>query len=414
MSTANWGISLRLAWRNLWRNKRRTWLTVSAMIFSNILLIFLITFQLGSYDIMINNTVRIMSGHLQVQHDGFNEDPRMRDTVPNAQMLADQLRQDLNTEQVSARAIAFALASSKERSYGVQVMGVEPRYEPGVSTIPSHLDRGRYFVDDNAAEIVLGAALARNLRVDIGSDITLLGSSPNGNLSAGIATVVGIFDSGVVDIDRGMVQLPIVYFQSVFEMGDAGHSVTAMAPGLKQVAEWQHTISASIADQPDLVALDWDALLPGLQQTIQADSDAFFFMYSVLVILVAFGVLNTQLMSVLERTREFGTMMSLGLSPGRLSRMVLTETALMALLGLTLGLLGGWLLVVSLQDSGIQLPAADETTSSLNFPTHIFPRIDSLSVLLGPLIVFNFSVVAALYPALRLFWLHPIKAMRTV
>jgi len=135
-------------------------------------------------------------------------------------------------------------------------------------------------------------------------------------------------------------------------------------------------------------------------------------MYGVLTVLVAFSVLNTQLMSVLERTREFGIVMALGLTPGRLGRLVLLETALMGLLGLVLGVLLGGLVAGWLGIFGFTLPGLEEISAQYNLPDRLYPEVSPISLLLGPTVVFVATMLAAIYPALRLHWLHPVQAMR--
>jgi ABC-type lipoprotein release transport system permease subunit len=184
---------------------------------------------------------------------------------------------------------------------------------------------GRYLHTTNAPEIIIGSALARNLKVSVGDEITLLGSAVDGSFAAGIVTVVGVFESGMLELDRQMAQLPLGYFRQLFALGDAGHAVVMRAPSLQQVALMQQQVAALLPAQ-GVALLDWEALVPGLKQAVQADFVSAWFMYAVLVVLVAFSVLNTQLMSVLERTHEFGTMMALGLAPGRLAGLVLLET----------------------------------------------------------------------------------------
>ena len=235
--------------------------------------------------------------------------------------LASQLRRQLDSDEVAARATAFALASSEDRSYGIAVFGVEPQFEPAVSSIPGLVRDGRYLDGDDAAEIVVGKVLARNLRIGVGDELTLLGSGKDGSFAAVVAEVVGIFDSGVADLDRTIAEMPLRLFQDVFYMDGSGHQVVVNAPGLGQVAELKRRVAGLLPENRDLVVQDWDALLPGLKQAIQADISSAVFMYAVLVILVAFSVLNTQLMSVLERTHEFGIVLALGLKPGRLGRL---------------------------------------------------------------------------------------------
>ena len=406
------GITYRLAWRNLWRRKRRTWLTVSAMVFSNILLVFMISLQLGMYEMMISNTLRAQTGHLQVQTSGYKDDHKIRQVVPNARQLAEELRQRLHTEEVAVRASAFALVSSGDRSYGVQITGVEPSHEDRVSSLPGLVEKGSFLTDTKAEEMVIGSVLARNLRVDVGDELTFIGSGLDGSFAAAVVEVVGIFESGMPDMDRGFAEVPLEFFQETFAMGDGGHAVVIMAPGLLQVGTTKTRAEDLLPAGEDLVIHDWDALLPGLKQAIQADFVSAWFMYGVLIVLVAFSVLNTQLMSVLERTKEFGIVMSLGVTPGRLGRLVLLETTLMGVVGLVLGVVLGGVLVTWLHFHGFTYPGLEEMGGQFNLPGRIFPTVSVLGLLMGPMIVLGASIIASLYPALRLHWLEPVAAMR--
>jgi len=403
-------VILRLAWRNLWRQPRRTWLTIGAMVFSNALLVFMISIQFSTYELMIDNTLQAFTGHLQIQAPGYKDDVKMRQVVPAAAALASSLRRELGLETIAARGAAFALASSAERSYGIQIVGVETQFESFVSTIPGLVTDGRYLNDLDAAEIVVGRVLARNLRIALGDEVTLLGSGRDGSFAATIATVVGIFDSGVPDIDRSLAEVPLRYFQDVFFMEGAGHQVVIAAPELASVDLLKERVADLVP--AGVVVHDWDALQPGLRQAIQADLSSAFFMYGVLVVLVAFSVLNTQLMSVLERTHEFGITMSLGIAPGRLGRLVFLETALMGLVGLLLGALGGGIITAWFGYAGFSYPGMQEMAENFNLPARFYPQATALTLFLGPAIVFGGGMLAAVYPALRLQWLHPVEAMR--
>lgn len=404
----------RLAWRNLWRHPRRTWLTTGAMMFSNMLLVFMISLQFGMYGLMIDNTLQAFTGHLQIQAPGYIDDKKMRQTVPNIVPLTETLRAEFPEQNIAARATGFALISSEDRSYGIAVFGVEPGYEPGVSTLPGLVTDGRFLGDNDAAEIVIGAALARNLRVELGDELTLLGSGRDGSFAAAVVNVVGIFDSGIPDFDRSFTEIPLGFFQDVFYMDGSGHHVVINAGSIDGIDVLQARVEAALPAGADLVVHDWDALQPGLQQAIKADMSSAFFMYGILVILVAFSVLNTQLMSVLERTHEFGIVMSLGLTPGRLGRLVLLETSIMGVLGLVLGAVLGGLFTYWFSVNGFAYPGMDEMAAKFNLPARFYPQVSTLSLLTGPLVVFVFTVLAALYPALKLRQLHPVEAMRAV
>jgi len=406
-------ISVRLAWRNLWRHSRRTWLTLGAMVFSNVLLVFMIALQQGSYSMMIDNSLRAFSGHIQIQAEGYFDEQKMRMVVPNISSLAASVRETLTAETVAARAIGFAMASSEERSFGIQITGVEPAFEPLVSTIPGLVSEGVYLKDTMASEIVIGKVLARNLKIEVGDELTLLGGGFDGSIAAAIVTVVGIFETGMVDLDRGVAQIPLQTFQDVFTMNGAGHRIVIGAPDLDTVPTWKAQLSAVVANT-NLRVLDWDKLNPGLQQAIKADMSSASFMYFVLVVLVAFSVLNTQLMSVLERTREFGIMMALGLKPGRLSALILSETSMLAFMGLVMGVALGFCVTLYLSIEGFTYPGMEEMAGRFNLPSKMYPTISWLSMLLGPSFVFLGSLLAAIYPALRIHKLQPVAAMRSV
>jgi ABC-type antimicrobial peptide transport system permease subunit len=202
-------------------------------------------------------------------------------------------------------------------------------------------------------------------------------------------------------------------------MGAAGHSVVIRLPNLDAVdpdiVQLREFIAsdATLADE-SLAVLDWDTLQPGLQQAIKSDMASAWFMYAVLILLVAFSVLNTQLMSVLERTREFGVMLALGTRPGRLARLVGLETFVMSALGLAIGVLLGGLLSLYLSYAGFYYPGMEEMAARFNLPDRMYPQISVLSLLWGPVTVFAGAMLAAIYPATRLFSLRPVAAMRAV
>ncbi len=405
-------IVLRLAWRNIWRQPRRTWLTTGAMVFCNTLLIFMMSLQFGTYDLMINNSLQSFVGHLQVQAPGYKDDMKMRQSVPDIRALAAVYREDGGFQNVAARGGAFALASSADRSYGIQIYGVEPNFEPGVSNIPGLIKQGRFLGDTDAAEIVVGSVLARNLRVGTGDELTLLGTGRDGSFAAAIVLVVGIFDSGVPDLDRSIAEIPLGLFQETFTMNGAGHQLVITTPDLSFVPAAILEAEELFPPDADLVVHDWDALQPGLKQAIQADLTSAWFMYILLVVLVAFSVMNTQLMSVLERTKEFGIVMSLGLTPGRLGRLVMLETTLMGIMGLIIGAILGALVTLWLNATGFSYPGMEEMAVSYNLPPRMYPEISLLTLFAGPTIVFIGTLASALYPALRLHWLQPVEAMR--
>jgi ABC-type lipoprotein release transport system permease subunit len=408
------GITLRFAWRNLWRHPRRTWLTASAIAFSATLLVFMITLQLGAYDMMIDTSLRVFTGQMQVQRAGYHHKPQMRSTVPKAAALAAQLRQTTGLDGIAVRAQGFALASSASRSYGVPVIGVEPMFEARVSTLPHLIKQGRYLSAVDAHEAVLGSALARNLKLQVGDELTLLGSGKDGSIAATIVPVVGIFDSGNPELDRQLVQLPLTTFQDVFSMGEDAHVIVVSGPSHEAIAQTKAQVASQLPPGADLTVLDWEELIPGLRQLIQADMVQNWITYIALIVIVTLSIMNTFLMSVLERTREFGIMLALGNSAWRIGVMVLLESVYLTLLGLGIGVLLGGGIAVYLHVEGFTFPGMAEIYAQFGLPGVIHPKLSLAGFTLGPAVIFVFTVLAALYPALRIRKLQPVEAIHAV
>jgi ABC-type lipoprotein release transport system permease subunit len=409
-------VVLRLAWRNLWRHKRRTWLTASAIAFVTVLMVFLITLQLGSYDLMVDSSLRIFTGQMQVQREGYLDKPQIRTIIPDALTLAQRMRQkpELNGVGIAVRAQSFALAASGTRSFGVQVVGTEPEFEARVSTIPGLIKSGRYLSAASVQEAVLGAALAKNLHIKVGDELTLLGSALDGSVAATIVPVVGIFESGMRDLDRVLVEMPLHTFQDVFGMGQGAHAIALLAPDIKQLPLLQREVNRELPATPRLVALDWEQLVPGLKQLIQADWTTGWFTYIALIVVVTFSILNTFIMSVLERTRELGIMLALGATPLRLGTLVFIETAMLALIGLLIGLGIGVLVAATLSVYGFTYPGLKELMGEYGLPGLIYPKLSATSILLGPAVILVFILLAALYPALHIRKLQPVEAIHAV
>ncbi|HLF24081.1 MAG TPA: FtsX-like permease family protein, partial [Burkholderiales bacterium] len=347
---------------------------------------------------------------------GYLDKPQIRNSVPAARGLADRLRAlpAFETTGVAVRAFGFALASSGTRSYGVQVAGVEPRFEPRVSTIPKLIETGRYFDSIDAQEAVVGATLARNLKLKVGDELTLLGSARDGSVAATIVPVVGVFRSGVAEVDRHLVQLPLTTFQQVFGMGDAAHAIVFLAPNLEALPAIEREANARLPPNQNLVVLDWNRLVPGLKQLIQADWTTGWFMYVALILVVTFSILNTFIMSVLERTREFGIMLALGTAPVRIGVLVVLESALLAAVGLAVGLAIGVSVAFYFYLYGFTFPGMQELYGQYGLPGVLYPQLSFVSVALGPLVIFGFILLASLYPTLRIRRLNAVEAMHAI
>jgi len=403
-----------LAWRNIWRNPRRTVLTVAAIAFAALLLVFMLSFQFGTYETMINASVSLRTGHLQVQAAGYQKDREVRLAMTwNDETEEALLGGDGRVVAAAPRANGFALVTSGSRTYGCMVTGVDPEREKKVSTLAAIIRQGSYFKGEESA--LVGETLARNLKVGVGDELTLLGQGRDGSVAATVVPVQGVFESGLDAYDRNVVLLPLGFFQDLFTMEGGVHEVAIRAGSLSEVAPLKADLTTRLRelphDGPPPVALDWMDLIPGLLQSIQMDLVSGLIMYLILIIVVAFSILYTFVMAIFERTREFGVMMAIGTTPGRLMGLVLTESFFMTATGLAVGIAFGAALTLWFEAHGILIPGSDQIMKAYGISGRLYPKLSVLSATTGPVAVLAITLFSALFPALKIRNMNPVEAM---
>ena len=410
-------IDTKMAWRNIWRNTRRTILTICAITFSSLLLVFMLSFQFGSYETMINTSVKIQTGHLQIRAQAYQEKKSIRMVVSEPEAVASILDKIPHIEAYTYRGQAFSLVSSQKRSYGALVTGIDPLLEARVSRLKKLIRQGDFFTESDQNQALIGKLLARNLRLGIGDEITLLGQGRDGSIAATVVTVKGIYSSGIDAFDRNVIHIPLNTFQQVYAMEDAVHEIIIIARSLASIDTIKRSLSASldaVENPAPLQILDWEELMPGLRQGIEMDLISGMIFYFLLILVVAFSILNTFLMAILERTREFGVLMSIGTKPSRLTKVLLIESMTMATLGIMGGIVLGSAITLYFQSHGIDLSGQSELLSQFGISGRIYPKLSLLSALSGPAAVLLITFGAALYPALKVQRLQPVEAMRAV
>ena len=407
-------ISLKIAWRNIWRSKRRSVLTILAVAFSCTILVFFLSLQRSSWEASVNANASIFQGHLQVQRVGYNEFPDMEKLISAAAALEAQLGSLSGVRAAGLRAFGFAVVSSAERSYGAQIVGVEPQREMLLSTIPGLIKSGGYFTPGPQYQAVIGASLAANLKVAVGDELTILGQTAQGSVAAAILKIEGIFDTGVGELDRNLIQIGLADFQELFEMPDQAHALVINLNSAAALPEVEQRIKTILGTERDLTVLNWEQLSPGLKQAIELDMSFGWLFYTSLVLIGTFSVLNTFLMSILERTREYGLLMALGLTPLRLLSTVMLESALLLGCGLLAGISCGAALVIYYGIKGFQVPGSEEIMQTFNLSTAVHPSLSVAALTLGPLMILFFGLAAALLPALRIRKISPVEALRAI
>ena len=410
-------IELKMAWRNIWRNPRRTLLTISAIAFASMILVFMLSFQLGCYETMINTSVKISTGHLQIQAKGYLKDKKMRLVIKDPEQVAKFLDTVEGIDTYTFRANGFSLVSSDTRTYGVVVTGIDPLKEAHVSSIKSLVRKGSYLKEDDETAALIGELLSHNLKVDINDELTILGQGKDGSIAAAVLTIKGIFTSGIDEFDRNVIMMGLKGFQEIFSMGKSVHEAVITADSLGDVSMVKQEIQNNflkIKGGEYLAVPDWMEIMPGLLQGIQMDLVSGIIMYIILVIVVAFSIFNTFLMAIFERTREFGVMMAIGTTPSRITKLVMFESICMTIVGILLGIIIGSLVTLYFQNKGIYIAGTEDILKQYGIPDRLYPRLSLISAAAGPLVVFVITFVSSVFPALKIRKLKPVEAMNNV
>ena len=409
-SSQSYGLFLQVAWRNLWRSKRRTLLTVAAIAFGMGLVQFAMSMQSGSYGPMIALGTRMGEGHMQILHEKYHDEPRIEYQIGDISERLAQLDETSDIVAISARAAGFVLLSNDPHSVAALMTGVIPERELLISDLPTKVVTGTYLTGDD--QVLLGAAMARNLQVGVGDEVVMIGSNPDGNFAAAVADVIGIFEA-TVEMERSLVQVSLPTFQSMFEMPDQAHRIVGMVEdpldlnaGLIALAE--------VTSVGELV-MDWRELMPEISQGIEIDIVSNAVLQFVLILVIVLSIMNTFVMTLFERTRECGMLFAIGMGRGAVYRMTMTETVFLCLVGIVCGGVVTSVFVVPLMYAGIPIPVSEEAIQGQMafMPNTIYPELSYWVVLIAPASITIGSLIAVSIASIRLFRLNIIAALRT-
>ncbi len=399
-----------LAWRNIWRQPVRTGLSLLSMALAAMLMVFIMSLQLGVYDTMKTGALRLFDGFGQFQMPDYLEDPDIEHTLINADAIAQAALQVDGVTAQSPRAGSFAILANGDISFAAAVIGVDPALEPGVTSLGSSIEQGRFLQPGDDAAIVMGIGLARNLDLELGDGVTMLGTGNNGSVAADVLTLVGIFDTGIPMLDRQFTQMPLSRFDETFGMQGNINTIVVSGENLSAILSAEPQLRA-IAAQNGVAFRNWEELQPTVKQMIDLDISTSMLTYITMIVLVVFIILNTLYMSVLERTREFGGLMAMGMRPGLIGRMVWLELLFLALLGNGIGILLGSTLVTIFANVGVSFPAMAEVFAQWGVPAVVYPMLSPLSMFLAPGVIVTAIAVLGFIPFRRILRLEPVSAM---
>jgi ABC-type lipoprotein release transport system permease subunit len=406
---------LKLGWRNIWRNKRRSILTIAAITFGTFLTITFGGLVIGTWEYSIASSVEMFSGYIQIQKKGFQENPSLSKNFKYPGQIEECIKNIDGVTGYAPRIQADGLISFHDNSAGTSIMGVDPKAERKISRFYERVRNGRMIGQDGLNEVVVGIILLKNLKAEIGDTIVLLAQGYDGVLGNQKYRVVGTMKFGTPDIDAAMILLHYRAAQELLAMDGLINILAIGTPDLQSVSKVHDGIQASIKNYKldNLAVLPWNEVMPELKQGMDLDRINHAIFMGTLVIIIAFGLMNTVLMSVTERFREFGVTLALGIRSSGLAKLVFLESICMALVGILLGVITGYLVNIYIYYHPIILTGdLAQWYEEYGFIPKIVSTIRLSVPLISSGLILVLSCVASIYPLYRVFVLEPLKGIR--
>ena len=401
---------LKIAFRNIFRQKRRTILTALAMAVGFTLLSLTIGLSDGAYGNIIAMFTRNRIGHIQVHREGYLDKPSIYKTINNVSAVGEAIQRTAGVEAWTPRVYGAGLGSVGEKSTVVQVIGVDVVRETQATRFDNKLIEGNTLAAIASHEAVIGKGLAKILSAKIGNEIVIFSQGADGSIANDLYKIVGIAESGDDITDRVACYLHIKDAQELFVLDGRVHKIVVIVSNINHVAKITSTIEASLNDATLDVA-PWQEVAKSFYRAMRTDQQGDAISRLVIMLIVAIGVLNTVLMSVLERTREYGVLKAVGTKPGQIFWLVVCEVVIIALGSICVGALLGVLVNYLLSIYGITYPEAI-TYGGMKFKT-LYAEVNIRSLYIPAITVMLSATVVSLFPAIKAARIMPAKAMRT-
>lgn len=402
---------IKLAWRNIWRNKRRSLIMMSSIAFAVLLSCMMMSVQYGTLEHMIDNVVRFYSGHIQIHNENYWDDKVIDNSLAYDESFLNNLEAIPNTISVVPRVESFALSAFKTRTKGAMVLGIDPGKEHEIIDLKSKLKEGRYF-EASEKSVILGTALAEYLGLSIGDSLVLISQGYHGVSAVGLYPVVGLARFPNPEQNKQIVCMPLKEAQWFYGLENQVSSIALLMNSQDDVQVAKEIITSNFGDSP-IKPMDWNEMMPELQQTVNMKVENGKVMIMILYIVIGFGMFGTFLMMTAERTYEFGTSIAIGMKRRWLQFTIFLEIIMMSLMGVLAGVLMSVGIIVYLYFNPVKLSSSmAEMYESYGVEAVIEFALRSDIFIWQAWAVFIIGFVLSFYPMLVLKKIKPVEAMR--
>ena len=378
-------------------------------------MIFLGSLMRGMETEMVRNSISTLTGSIQIHQRDYRNDPVVENSMDNIDKLDKALSTIENPRILWAKRIRVnAIASNARHSSGVTLVGIEPQKEAKISFISKAMIAGRFLLEDDKNKIIVGKAFLKKFNTKIGNKLILMSQDTQNEIASKAFRIVGVFNAESEAVEKQFVFVPISQVAKMLKMGNAISEISILLPRLditgKKETQTARKIIAAINDDVFVIET-WQQLLPMINAYLEMSGFFLYIWYFVVFVAMGFGIVNTTLMAIFERMREFGLMKALGMRPFQVIKGVVTETFFLLVLGISVGNILGFLSVAAIARNGIDLSALAAGAEMWGIPRKLYPEIWVQDVVVAGFVVLVLGIFVSLYPAIKAARITPTTAM---
>jgi len=405
---------LRMAWRNLWRHRRRTVIVVLAIGLTMAMMMMYDGLMAGFEQAIYGNAIRVLGGNIQIYAEGYHDKPNQTPLLPlpDEMKVVEAAQAAPGAVLASRRINTSGLTSNKEGAFGVTIVGIEPEKEQPTSVIAQNVIDGRYLTKDDQDVLFIGKGLAEAMDIGVGDRITLVGRSTHNQTRQRTMTIAGIYDIDMPDIEKRTVYMSLSEAENLYDMNGAASEVMLI---MNQIGQEGKVVKALKAELPGYTVDTWQSSFPELESAITRKSEVMNYFSIIILGIAGIGIFNLLLMAVYERTREIGLLGALGLKPRQISILFLLEGALMGLVGVAFGVALGLAINALFSRVGFDYSQFSSVTEYMALISgRVYPTLGLEKIVFRTVTVLVISTLAALYPAIVASLREPAAALHYV
>ncbi len=401
---------LSLAWKNVWRNKKRSIIILTAIALGLWSGLFSYAAMYGMWDATVNSAIDRNLGHIQIHSEAFEKEKLIENFIPDGNEIEAEAKKVKDVKAVSSRAIIEGMASSAATSWGVNIVGINPDEEQKVTSIKDLIISGNYFESTKKNQVVISQKLADKLGIKLKSKMVLSFQALDGSLIYAAFRVVGIFktESSMFDASHVFVAQKDLY--KVMGSKPIIHEITIRAASSLALGGLLNNLKQKF---PNLDVQSWETLAPELSLSYNSLELEMNIFLGIILFALLFGITNTMLMSVMDRVRELGVLMAVGMKRIRMFILIIIETILLSITGGIIGIIMGTITTIYFSSKGIDLSLFAQGLSSFGIGTMLYPSLPLSAYPTLTLMILLTAIFSAVYPALKAIRLNPSEAIRT-